>query len=161
MLRQAHPGLLYGAIAMVCFVLGVAIEPWIEPRAEAGIPVAAGKLLGRHQNALNSGSAHKDAITSEIAATASVSLDDADAAAEPAIDTDPPPSTATGTDPEQNVDYFEMKNQLPQEGEATADSEPAREVDMIDEPGLPVLDAPDPSATEASPDQPAADAGAN
>ena len=123
MSRSMHPGLVLGVLAALSFAAGVALEPLFERPASADIQVPAGK-----PKAAQTAPASGPAAAKEAAMTPPQPG--------PQITDEPQPNTEHGIDPEHQVEFFEMKNMPGEDGQG----ETARDVDMIDEPGLPAPD---------------------
>ena len=136
MLRSVHPGIYLGALAVVAFGAGVAIEPLFETSAHATIPARNAKLLKPLPSPAKTLSPSVKAAPQPLpAAPAAASI--VPAAEAPAIpETEsaakepPAPSMEEGMDTEKNVEFIEMKDQAERQGEGRGD--PGRDVDMIE-----------------------------
>jgi len=152
MLRRVSPAVQYCAAAVVCFFVGVRIEPVMdgsirEHAAEArALPGPVALRLGGDE-LLNLGTAHNEAIR---AGGAQATLADPaqplqiPALAPPAESAakleEPKASTVSGNDPETGDDYVELKD-LPEIQGQGGENEKARDVDMIGDEGVPVPDS--------------------
>jgi len=121
--------------------VGVRLEKALEaPRreqaAEARGLVAPPALRLSPPAPTNSGAPRQDAVATFTVPPAASIVPDA-----PPLEEDEKPSTVSGKDPETDVDFVELKNLPTVMGQAEDLTEPARDVNMIDELGVPVPDA--------------------
>ena len=156
MLRCVLPALVFGAVAITFFLVGVRLEPMFDgPRRERpaearGLAEAPALRLAK-QAPLNSGANHKDAIQSGVVPLPSAAaVTPAAPAPGPAAEAIEKPSTVSGTDPDSDTNFVEMKNLPEVAGQAEGNIAEARDVDMIGEQGVPVPDQTNATTDSAS-----------